>query len=569
MDKISKKNKVINKIKILRNKFKQYKIDGYVVPKNDDYFTEYSKINRLKVISNFSGSAGLAIILKNKNYLFTDGRYTIQSQIESGKNFKIIGFEKLINCNLFKNLTLGIDPKLFTYKQIKKFFLKFNYIKFINENLIDQIEKFKVVDTHPFFHLNKNIVGESQNSKLNKISRYLKKNKSDYLFISAPENVAWTLNIRGKDGPNTPMPNSRLIVSKTKKIYLMANKIKCKKLISQKILKSNQIIDIKEISKLKGNSFIIDENTCSIYFENLLKSKFKIKKKDDPIYFFKSIKNKTEINHMIKSHIYDGAALTKFLYWIKNTNKKPITEVQAQNKLEKFRKQNKNYLYPSFDTIAGSGKNGAIVHYRAKSDNCRIIRKKDIFLCDSGGQYKYGTTDVTRTLCFTKQTQNIKNIFTKVLKGHIAVATSNLKKDNIGKKIDIRARKFLKKSNLDYAHGTGHGVGFFLNVHEGPQSISKINKVKIKEGMILSNEPGYYKKDKFGIRIENLVYVKKKNKKLFFENLTMAPIEKDLINYNLLTNFEKNYLFKYHLNVYSKISKYLNLNEKKWLASLI
>ncbi len=559
----------MNKIKILRNKLKQHNIDGYVIPKNDDYFTEYSKINRLKIISNFSGSAGLAIILKNKNYLFTDGRYTIQSQIECSKNFKIIGIEKLINCNLFKNLTLGIDPKLFTYKQIKKFFLKFNYIKFINENLIDQIEKLKVNDTHPFFHLNKNIVGESQNSKLTKVSRYLKKNKSDYLFISAPENVAWTLNIRGKDGPNTPMPNSRLIVSKTKKIYLIANKIKCKKLINQKIINSNQIIDFNEISKLKGNSFIIDENTCSIYFENLIKSKFKIKKRQDPIYHFKSIKNKTEISHMIKSHIFDGAALTKFLYWMKNTNKKQITEVQAQNKLEKFRKQNKNYLYPSFDTIAGSGKNGAIVHYRAKLDNCRIIRKKDIFLCDSGGQYKYGTTDVTRTLCFSEQSQNIKNIYTKVLKGHIAVATTDLKKDNIGKKIDIRARKFLKKINLDYAHGTGHGVGFFLNVHEGPQSISKINKIKIKEGMILSNEPGFYKKNKFGIRIENLVYVKRQNKRLFFENFTMAPIEKDLINFNLLTNFEKNYLFKYHLNVYSKISKYLNSNEKKWLASLI
>ena len=569
MDKIPKKNKVINKIKILRNKFRQHNIDGYVVPKNDEYFTEYSKVNRLKVISNFSGSAGLAIILKNKNFLFTDGRYTIQSQIECGKNFKIISSEKLINCNLFKNLTLGIDPKLFTYKQIKKFFFKFNNIKFINENLIDQIEKFKINNTYPFFHLNKNIVGENQNSKLNKISRYLKKNNSDYLFISAPENVAWTLNIRGKDGPNTPMPNSRLIISKTKRIYLIANKIKCKKLINQKVINSNEIIGIKEIIKLKGNSFIIDENTCSIFFENLIKSKFKIKKKEDPVYYFKSIKNNTEISHMIKSHIYDGVALSKFLFWIKNTNKKPITEIQAQNKLEKFRKQNSNYLYPSFDTIAGSGKNGAIVHYRAKPENCRIIKKKDIFLCDSGGQYKYGTTDVTRTLCFSKQRQNIKNIFTKVLKGHIAVATSDLKKDNIGKKIDIRARKFLKKSNLDYAHGTGHGVGFFLNVHEGPQSISRLNKVKIKEGMILSNEPGYYKKNQFGIRIENLVYVKRLKKKLFFENLTLAPIEKDLINFNLLTNFEKNYLSKYHLNIYSKISKYLNANEKKWLASLI
>ena len=165
--------------------------------------------------------------------------------------------------------------------------------------------------------------------------------------------------------------------------------------------------------------------------------------------------------------------------------------------------------------------------------------------------------------------QNIKNIFTKVLKGHIAVATTNINKDNVGKKIDERARKFLKESNLDYAHGTGHGVGFFLNVHEGPQSINKINKVRIKPGMILSNEPGYYKKNHFGIRIENLVYVDNKDGKLFFKNLTMAPIEKDLINFNLLNIFEKNYLFKYHLDVYSNISMYLNQNERKWLASLI
>ena len=197
------------------------------------------------------------------------------------------------------------------------------------------------------------------------------------------------------------------------------------------------------------------------------------------------------------------------------------------------------------------------------------FKKNDILLCDSGGQYKYGTTDVTRTISFCNSNQNIKNIFTKVLKGHISVATINLKKNNIGKKIDAKARKFLNESNLDYAHGTGHGVGFFLNVHEGPQSLSKINKIKIKEGMILSNEPGYYKKNKFGIRIENLVYVKKNHNKLFFENLTLAPIDKDLIDHSQLTKDEKDYLFKYNLEVYSKLYNYLNINEKKWLASFI
>ena len=564
---------MIKNIQILRTKFKKYNIDGYIVPKNDDFFTEYSKINRLKIISNFSGSAGLAVILKKKNYLFTDGRYTLQSQIECGKNFKIIKYEKLINCSLFKGLKLGVDPTLFTYQQIQKMFLKYNKIKFINENLIDEIEKPKLNNKFPFYSLKKNIVGESSKSKINKISNYLKKNKADFIFISAPENVAWILNIRGSDVPNTPMPNSRLIIGKTKKIYLISKIKKCKKILKNKIINLRQIIDINKFSKkildLKGKTFIIDNKSCSIFFEDIIKSKFKITKREDPTYFFKSIKNKTEIDNMKKAHISDGVALTKFIYWIKNINNKKITEVEAQNKLEKFRKMNKNFLYPSFDTIAGSGKNGAIIHYRANKKNCRTINKQDIFLCDSGGQYKYGTTDVTRTICFSNPKPKIKEIFTNVLKGHIAVATTDLRKDNIGQKIDIRARKFLKKNNLDYEHGTGHGVGFFLNVHEGPQSISKINKVKIKEGMILSNEPGYYKKNKFGIRIENLVFVKKLKKKVYFENLTQVPIDKDLIDFKLLSSYEKNYLFKYHFNVYLNISRYLNIKEKKWLAGFI
>ncbi len=563
-------NKEINE---LREKFKKYNIDGYVVPKNDDYFTEYSKINRLKIISNFSGSAGLAIILKDKNYLFTDGRYTIQSEMESGKYFKIVSYEKIINCKLFKNLRLGLDPKLFTQQQIKNYFLKNNQIKFLSNNLIDEIENHKVVKSIPFFSLKDEIVGESRKSKINKIINYLKKNKADNLFVTAPENVAWILNIRGSDGPNSPVPNSRLIINKSKKIFLITELYKAKKLIKEKIINKNQLIPTNDLPNkilaLNGKNFIIDNKSCSVFYENIIKSKFKIINREDPSYLLKAIKNNTEIDNMISSHVIDGVALTKFIYWIKKVNKKKITEVDAQIKLEKFRKKNNRYLYPSFETIAGAGENGAIVHYRAKKNSCRTIRKNDIFLCDSGGQYKYGTTDVTRTICFTKPKPSIKNIFTKVLKGHIAVANTDLKLHNTGKKIDRRARKYLNESKLDYAHGTGHGVGFFLNVHEGPQSISKLNKVKIQEGMILSNEPGYYKKGSYGIRIENLVFVKKDKKKICFENLTLAPIEKDLINFNLLTKSEKDYLFKYHLDVYSKLSKYLSPNERKWLATYI
>ena len=561
-----------NKINILRKKFKKYKIDGYIIPKNDDYFSEYAINDRLKKITKFSGSAGIAVILKKNNYLFVDGRYTIQAHQESSKDFSIIEIHKKLPHTIIKNYNLGYDPSLFTNHTLKKYFIH-NKLISINQNLIDEISKFNEKKTKPFYSLEKNIVGETHQSKISKVINFLHSNKADYLFVSAPENVAWLLNIRGYDNPNSPIPNARLIIHKNKKIYLITKKTKAFNIIKEKKIKNNQVINNKEFStlvnQLSAGTFIIDDKTCSIFYENIIKKKFKILKVNDPIYKLKSIKNTYEINHMIEAHKKDGLALTKFIYWIKNINKKTITEVDAQNKLEKFRRLNEDYLFPSFNTIAGAGSNGAIVHYRATGKNTKKINKKDIFLVDSGGQYKYGTTDVTRTICFTGQKKTIKNAYTNVLKGHIAVAQTNLNKVNTGKKIDTSARKFLKKKGLDYAHGTGHGVGFFLNVHEGPQSISRYNNIKIEKGMILSNEPGYYKKNHFGIRIENLIYAKQLKNQLSFENLTLAPIEKDLINYQLLNDIEKDYLFKYHLKIYSEYSDSLNKKERKWLASLI
>ena len=557
----------------LKKKFDTHGIDGYVIPKNDEFFSEYSLNDRLKTISNFSGSAGYAVILKKKNYLFVDGRYSLQAQIETGNNFIIKKLSEILNCRLFKNITLGIDPKIFTENEINNFFLRYNKIKIINFNLIDKIYVKYPKKNKQFYSLKDEITGESHVDKIRKISNILKKEKVDYLFVSAPENVAWLLNIRGHDNPHSPMPHCHLLLSKNKEIFLISEKEKVLKLIKEKKIFKNQIINPRELinffDKIKKSKFIIDNKTCSIFYRNSLIKKHKILKKNDPIYAYKAIKNKIEINNIIKSHVDDGVALTRFLYWIKIENKKKLTEVDAQNKLEKFRKKNKRYLFPSFNTIAGAGKNGAIIHYRATKKNTKIIDKRDLFLCDSGGQYQYGTTDVTRTICFSEPSNSIKNIFTNVLKSHIAVVTSNLKTHYNGKLIDKRARFNLKQIGLDYDHGTGHGVGFFSNVHEGPQAISKFNKIRLQEGMVLSNEPGYYKKGKLGIRIENLLYVTKNKKRLFFKNLTLAPIDKNLINFKLLNKKEKNYLFNYHLSVYLTLSKYLKKKEKKWLASFI
>tara|TARA_B100000131_G_scaffold33816_1_gene31205 strand:+ start:357 stop:2063 length:1707 start_codon:yes stop_codon:yes gene_type:complete len=568
VDTISKEIKMINKIK---NLIKNNNLDGYILPKNDKYFTEYSKLNNLQLASNFSGSAGFAVILKKKNYLFVDGRYTIQAKKESGNKFKIFEIPYKWPKDIFKDLKIGFDPKLFTQNILYRYFENKCNLIAINQKLFDKNSKLK--KDKPFYTLKDEVSGERSNLKINRAIKYLKKKKLNYLYISAGENICWLLNIRGNDLPNSPVANCKLILTEKRKIYFFSPNFKVSNIKSK--FKKIKIDFFKEsdffevLTSLNFGKFCIDNQTCSIFDEELIKSKFKIDHRIDPIYYFKSIKNKTEIENMKKAHIDDGVALSKFLYWIKNTNIKKITEKKVESKLESFRKLNKNYLFPSFDTIAGSGPNGAIIHYRSDENSNRKLKNNDLLLVDSGGQYRWGTTDVTRTICFSKPSNKIKNIFTRVLKGHIAVAISNIIKEKTGHNIDKRARKSLNSVGLDYRHGTGHGVGYFLNVHEGPQSLSKNNKVELKEGMIVSNEPGFYLEKSFGIRIENLVFIKKISKKLKFENLTLAPIDKHLINFKMLNKTEKDYLFSYHLNVYEKISKYLNKKEKKWLINFL
>jgi len=560
---------VTNIIK-LRKSLKIHEVDGYLVPKNDEYFNEYvnpSK-DRLKFISNFSGSAGFAIILKNKNYLFIDGRYTIQAQIQSGKNFKVVTMPQNFPRDVLKTkkkLKIGFDPKLHSEKQLNFLFnIKNIVLKPINENLIDIIWSNKPKDfIKPFFTLLKKDTGQSTKEKILKIKKLLTKNKVNYLLVTAPENVAWILNIRGHDSAYSPTPNARILISSEGHIdfFSQSKKIeKIKKVLNGKVRFYNEDQIEKKLRNLWRNNIWIDTLSCAIHYKNLLKKDNKIIEKLDPIYFFKSIKNSTEIQNMKKSHIYDGVALTKFLFWLKKSfRKKKITEISAQEKLENFRKINKTYRFPSFSTISGSGPNSAIIHYKASLKSNRLLKKGDLYLVDSGGQYSFGTTDVTRTVSLDNNSSLIKEIYTRVLKGHIAVSNYKIKKNSKGSDIDQKARKPLRKIKLDYPHGTGHGVGYFLNVHEGPQSFSKKNNVDLKNGMIISNEPGYYKKGRFGIRIENLIYIKK-NK---FEELTMAPIEKELIKKDLLSKKEISWLNKYHALVEKKLFKFMNLDEKR------
>jgi len=561
----------MEKINKLKKILKIEKIDGYIIPKNDEFFGEYipNQKDRLKHISEFTGSYGFALILDNSNHLFVDGRYTLQAYKQSGKFFNIeLMPNKLPGAVLKgKKLKIGYDSKLFTKKTLNTFFGK-NNCKYLplEKNLVDKIWIRKKTNIkHKFYTLPQISVGEKYKSKVNKIVSILKKNKCDFQFITASENNAWLLNIRGNDSKNTTITNAYILIDIKKNIFFFCDLKKISNSFKKKFNKI-KFIDINNtnliLSKIWRKKFMIDQNTCSIFYEKIILKNNKILNRQDPIYTLKAIKTKKEIKNIKKAHIYDGAALTKYLFWLKkNYLKKKVTEISAEKKLFNFRKKNKDFKFLSFPTISGTGPNGAIIHYKATRKSNRKLNKGDIYLVDSGGQYNYGTTDVTRTISLQNSNKRIKNIFTRVLKGHIGVANFNLKKNTSGSIIDEKARKYLKQIDLDYAHGTGHGVGYFLNVHEGPHAISKGNTVNFQAGMVVSNEPGYYEKNNFGIRIENLIFVKKNKNKNFFENLTMVPIDKELLNLKLLNKKEKNWLNEYHKKVFDNLKKFMNKKE--------
>jgi Xaa-Pro aminopeptidase len=559
----------MEKITKLRKLFKKLNLDGYIVPKNNNFFGEYisASEDNLKYISNFTGSAGFAVILKNKNYMFVDGRYTIQAGIQCSNQFQICTIPKEYPFDIFKKkkLNLGFDPKLHTENTLNKFFdSPFVKLRPINENLIDLLwKRVKKLNIKPFYFIKDKDAGSKVEEKIIRLKKLIRLNKVNYLFTTASENIAWLLNTRGTDTNYSPLPNSHAVINENGKVLLFCDLKKINKSFKTRISRNVKIYDFNLLPKFFLNLFnkkiLIDSSTCSIFYKSIIKKNNLVIEKQDPIYYLKSLKNKTEIKNSIKSHIYDGVALTKFIFWLKNNFKtKKISEISAQDKLLKFRKKNKLFHDLSFPTISGAGPNSAIIHYKADKKSNRLLRKGDMYLVDSGGQYLYGTTDVTRTLSLDVKNFKIKNIFTRVLKGHIAVASFKLNKYSCGDKIDLSARKYLKEINLDYPHGTGHGVGYFLNVHEGPQAISRGNKVIFKEGMITSNEPGYYKENHFGIRIENLVYVKKTKGKLKFEDLTLVPIDKTLIEKKLLTPFEKDWLNRYHNRVFDHLRKFMN-----------
>ena len=579
--------KISSKLKKIRSLMKNLSIDCYLIPHSDEFSNEflppYSR--RLEWISNFTGSAGDIIITDKKAYLFVDGRYTIQaSQEVDSSQYQIFNYKDKSVLDLLSKIVkdkyvIGFDGNIEKFKKIEILQKKLgngNKIKPVSSNLIDLIwkDKPKKLISSPF-KLPLNFHGEDKFIKIKKIIQHIKINKKNAYLSESCDSICWLFNIRAHDLEYSPLIMAKSIIHKDGNCFIFSD---------QKVLKnetlSNKIKIIYKPLKHFDSHFSKYKDSIKSYLcapnETSFNTIMSIKKigakfifKENIVDILKATKNKTEENGMRNAHIRDGVALTRFIYWIKNTKNYPQTEVSASNYLDNLRIKNKNFFSLSFPTIAGSGPNGAIVHYRASKKSNRKIKNDDLFLVDSGAQYFDGTTDVTRTIAFSKVTQEQKKMYTLVLKGHIAVALSTFSENERGKLLDKHARKFLKREKLNFDHGTGHGVGFFLNVHESPPSISPLSKYKFKKGMVVSNEPGFYKKNKYGIRIENLVLTKKKQNKLYFETLTVAPLEPKLIDFKLLTSIERKWLRNYHNKVYKSVSGFLNNKEKMWLQNEI
>ncbi len=581
----------LSNLKKLQNLLKEKDIDIFVINRSDEYLNEYisPKAERLNFITNFSGSAGRAIITPTNAFLYVDGRYTFQAntQINAKEilakhlNSFWTDLEKIL---LEKKLKIALDPTLHSIIEIEKVEKMLenstSQLQLIDKNFVDLIweNQPKTQYTDIFDHPT-SFAGHDRSEKLDILKKFLDQNDIDHYFVSGLDNIAWLLNLRADDIKYTPLLYSYLLISKNNKHSLYIKKSAMPEILKKEIQTLININNIENIGLIFNNinssdSIGLDFNSTTYYFLDLLrKQKINTKNLANPCILLKAIKNETELDGAKKAHIRDGVSITKYIYWLKNImDPKSNDEISVAQHLENLRRKNELFHSLSFDTISAIDKNAALPHYRVTKEGKSSFSDNNIYLVDSGGQYFDGTTDITRTIILGEATTEQRDRFTRVLKGHIALSNHVFEKGTKGTDIDYLARKSLQEINLDYDHGTGHGIGSFLSVHEAPQRIAKksmFDSVELLPGMILSNEPGYYKENEYGIRTENLVVIKENNNnKLYFENISWCPIDLDLINSSMLGQIEKHWLNKYHKKVYDTLETHLEDKEKDWLKEV-
>jgi Xaa-Pro aminopeptidase len=583
------------RVAALRTELARRGLTGLIVPRADRHQNEYVPAceQRLAWLTGFTGSAGVAIVLMHRAVLFVDGRYTVQ--VRDQVDTSIFAIEHLIEMppdrwigeNLTADDRLGYDPWLHTVEAVERLEKACAAVGAkliaVEPDLIDVIwtdrppPPLGAVKLHdPRF------AGEAASEKLARIRTELAKQRADALVVSDPHAVAWTFNIRGADVPHTPLPLAFAIVPQADRPSLY---IDGRKLSNEVRNRLKALVDVCEASDFaraleelgrQKKSVRLDQGTAAEALARLITSHGgKVSRGACPIALMKAVKNEVEIAGARAAHVRDGAAVTRFLAWFdREAPRGKLTEIDAVAALESFRRDTGLLKDISFSTIAAAGPDGAIVHYRVTTKSNRVIAPGELFLIDSGGQYENGTTDVTRTVAVGEPTAEMRDRFTRVLKGHIAIARAVFPEGTTGAQLDSFARQFLWVQGLDFDHGTGHGVGSYLSVHEGPARISKLGITALKPGMILSNEPGYYKAGAYGIRIENLVLVVRAaavagaEKPLnAFETLTLAPIDRRLIVAEMLTLEETAWLDAYHVRVFETLAPLLDTETRAWLAA--
>lgn len=571
------------RIHMLRLAMKENGVDAYMVPTTDfhgsEYVNEYFKCR--EYLSGFTGSAGTLLVTEDFAGLWTDGRYFLQAEAQlAGSGIELMRqreegvptIAEYLERNLPALSTLGFDGRIVGWQEAMDFSAKYHLRTDLD--LAGQVWCSRPpLKAEKIYPVSKDVTGETSEEKLTRIRKEMERAGATYHLVTCLEDIAWMYNLRGSDVKYTPVFFAYALVGKTEDVLYVLNEDLAE--IENDVLPKTTVVRpyfqiFEDIKQLKNEKLLADKNTVSFALLGNLNSDVEVIDEKNPAELMKAIKNEVEIGCTKNAHIKDGVAMVNFIKWVKEkaAGKAAVTELDAAEAADGFRAQQKGFSQPSFETISGYGENGAIVHYSVTPETNKEIKAEGFLLVDSGGQYEDGTTDITRTIATGHLTDEMRRNYTLVLKGHIAVARAKFSPETTGAELDAMARRALKEAGLNYNHGTGHGVGHLLSVHEGPVSISpRASEETFSPGMITSDEPGVYLEGKYGIRLENEVLCVKADETGFlgFQPLTWCPWERQAIDVGLLDAEEICWINEYHKMVYEILQSYLDDETREWL----